>query len=192
MKLLIHMHLLSDTIFGSGMSMPGGEDICILTDEQGFPYMKGSTLKGIFRSELINYLDWSGSDSYDIMQIVSKILGEGGSNQLDRKDKLVFSDLTLDDRVMEVVSRENAAKQEILDMFSYVRDFTALENGLAKKKSLRSVRCIKSNLNFYAVCFCDKADADLVERVLRQIKWVGSMRNRGFGKVSLDVEEIYE
>lgn len=192
MKLLIHMRLLSDTIFGSGMSMPGGEDICILTDEQGFPYMKGSTLKGIFRRELINYLDWSGNDPGSISQTVSKILGEGGSNQLDRKDKLIFSDLMLDGRVMEAVNSEKATKQEILDMFSYVRDFTRLENGLAKDGSLRSGRCMKKNLNFYATCSCDRSDAGLVESVLRQIKWVGSMKNRGFGKVSVDVEEIHE
>ena len=45
----IRMELLSDAIFGNGMSIPGGEDISVLKDAQGFPYFKGSTFKGVFR-----------------------------------------------------------------------------------------------------------------------------------------------
>ena len=48
----IKMELLSDVIFGNGMSVPGGEDISVLCDSNGFPYYKGGTLKGIFREEL--------------------------------------------------------------------------------------------------------------------------------------------
>lgn len=191
MKLLIHMHLLSDAIFGNGMSMPGGEDICILTDEKGFPYMKGSTLKGIFREELINYLDWSGNDQDSIAQMVGKLMGNSGADQLEN-GKLLFSDLTLDGRVMEAVIEEGASKQEVIDMFSYIRNFTRLENGLAKDGSLRNGRCVKSNLNFYATCSCEQEDAELVKNVLKMMKWIGSMRNRGFGKVSVEVEEIHE
>ena len=43
MQLIIQMHLESDAIFGNGVSIPGGEDIGIQTDTNGFPYMKGST-----------------------------------------------------------------------------------------------------------------------------------------------------
>lgn len=191
MKLLIHMHLLSDAIFGNGMSMPGGEDICILTDEIGFPYMKGSTLKGIFREELINYLDWSGEAEDSIAETVGKLLGNSGSDQMDN-GKLLFSDVTLDDRVIAAVCEEGASKQEVTDMFSYIREFTRLENGLAKDGSLRSGRCVKRNLNFYATCFCNQEDMELVKNVLKMMKWIGSMRNRGFGKVSIEVEEIHE
>ena len=49
MSVKIKMTLLSDTIFGNGVSIPGGEDISVLTDENGFPYYKGSSLKGVFR-----------------------------------------------------------------------------------------------------------------------------------------------
>lgn len=48
MKLFIEMTLLSDAIFGNGLSIPGGEDIATQMDDQGFPYLKGNTLKGIF------------------------------------------------------------------------------------------------------------------------------------------------
>ena len=55
----IKMELLSDAIFGNGMSVPGGEDISVLRDMYGFPYYKGSTFKGVFREELYRYLEWT-------------------------------------------------------------------------------------------------------------------------------------
>jgi CRISPR/Cas system CSM-associated protein Csm3 (group 7 of RAMP superfamily) len=174
---------MSDAIFGNGMSMPGGEDICIQTDEKGFPYLKGSTLKGIFREELINYLDWCGINEGEAAQTVTRLMTEGG---------IIFSDVTLDGRVIDAVNAQNPTKQEVIEMFSYIREFTRLENGLAKDGSLRSARCIKQNLNFYSTCLCDKKDEELTTDVLKMIKWIGSMRNRGFGKVSIEVEEINE
>ena len=48
----VTMELLSDTIFGSGYSIPGGEDVAVCRDERGYPYFKGSTLKGLLRESL--------------------------------------------------------------------------------------------------------------------------------------------
>ena len=56
----IKMELISDAIFGNGASIPGGEDIAVLSDEYGFPYYKGGTFKGVFREELNRYLSWTG------------------------------------------------------------------------------------------------------------------------------------
>ena len=36
----IKMQLISDAIFGSGISVPGGEDISVLCDKDGFPFTK--------------------------------------------------------------------------------------------------------------------------------------------------------
>ena len=45
----IKMELLSDAIFGNGMSVPGGEDISVLRYIYCFTYYIGSTFKGVFR-----------------------------------------------------------------------------------------------------------------------------------------------
>ena len=52
----IKMTLLSDVVFGNGMSIPGQEDISVLVDGKGFPFYKGGTFKGVFREELERYL----------------------------------------------------------------------------------------------------------------------------------------
>ena len=38
--LYVRVRLLSDTIFGAGFSVPGGEDIAVCEDSKGYPYLK--------------------------------------------------------------------------------------------------------------------------------------------------------
>ena len=190
MLLLVHMQLEYDTIFVNGMSMPGGEDICIQTDLQGFPFLKGSTLKGIFREELINLLSWMKMPEEEAIDMVRNLMGESGADDTSSR-KLVFSDLTMHPDVIERIEREEGiTSQEIIEMLTYLRTFTELEDGIAKGESLRTARCIKKGLNFYGTCTCAKDDVEIVQEVLRLIKWAGSMRSRGFGKVRVRGEEI--
>ncbi len=211
MRLLVHMKLESDGIFGNGMSMPGGEDICIQTDSQGFPFLKGSTIKGIFREELINFLAWEKAAEEKnaeektaeekaaekkaaeekAAETVRRLMGESGSDDLEAPGKLIFSNISLHPDVIKAVQEEEGlTPQEVTGMFTYLRTFTSLEEGLAREGSLRTARCIKKGLNFYGTCVCHDEDADLVKEVLRLIKWVGTMRSRGFGKVRVIGEEI--
>lgn len=190
MQLLVHMQLESDAIFGNGMSMPGGEDISIQTDFRGFPFLKGSTLKGIFREELINYLSWIKKPKEEAVDMVRNLMGESGSDDTLCR-KLVFSDLTLHPDVMRgIEGEEGITRQEITEMLTYLRTFTELENGIAKGESLRTARCIRKGLNFYGTCTCVREDAKIVKEVLTLIKRAGSMRSRGFGKVRVRGEEI--
>ena len=192
MKLLIEMTLLADAVFGNGLSIPGGEDIATQMDDQGFPYLKGNTLKGMFREELINLLGWTGKDEKETDETVCTLMGEGGSEQLDETRKVRFSDLVINPELRKTVEEETDDLAEHIAMFTYTRDFTRLEDGMAKEGSLRQCRTVKSGLHFYGTCYCAKEDAELVKEVLSLIKWVGTMRNRGFGKVSIVVEEQYE
>lgn len=192
MKLLIEMTLLADAVFGNGLSIPGGEDIATQMDDQGFPYLKGNTLKGMFREELINLLGWTGKDEKETDETVCTLMGEGGSEQLDETRKVRFSDLVINPELRKTVEEETDDLAEHIAMFTYTRDFTSLEDGMAKEGSLRQCRTVKSGLHFYGNCYCAKEDAELVKEVLSLIKWVGTMRNRGFGKVSIVVEEQYE
>ena len=192
MKLFIEMTLQSDAVFGNGLSMPGGEDIATRMDDQGFPYLKGNTLKGMFREELINLLAWTGKEKEETDRTVCTLMGESESEQLDESRKVRFSDLTLHPELRKAVEEETAELSEHIVMFTYTRDFTSLEDGMAKEGSLRQCRCVKSGLHIYGTCVCDEQDAELVKEVLALIKWVGTMRNRGFGKVSISCGGQYE
>lgn len=183
----LKMELLSDTIFGNGVSVPGGEDISILTDKNGFPYYKGSTFKGVFREELENYLTFIGSRQKEI--VLEHWLGIGGSDVDD--GKLVFGDFTLSDYVKEAVLKEIGVgnNELITSVFSNLRTFTSInDNGIAQEGTLRIARCVNKGFIFYSdIWVRDEVDALLVAEVISMIKWIGTMRNKGFGKVKISV-----
>lgn len=186
----IRMQLLSDVVFGSGESVPGGEDISVLRDACGFPYYKGGTFKGIFREEMGNYLAWTGRKQEEAEAELRRLLGTGGDDTILNPDKLIFSDFSLSDYVKQRMLMETGTdrKQEILEALSHVRTFTAIsKEGTVRDGSLRQCRCINKGLCFYSEIRCARKDELLVEEVLSMIKWVGTMRNRGFGKVKLTV-----
>lgn len=139
----IQMELLSDTIFGNGMSVPGAENISVQCDVQGFPYYKGSTFKGVFREELERYLTWSGMDSAQIQKKLQYLLGHSGNDTV--QNSLFFSDLCISEYVKQNVlseiqkhysqSSNHNVMDIVLSLFSHVRSFTEItENGVAKKK----------------------------------------------------------
>ena len=108
--MIIRMLLLSDVIPGNGMSVPGAEDISVLQDDQGFPYYKGSTFKGIFREELERYLSLTG----DSDQKVHDMLGTSGDDI--NREKMIFSDFKIapetKKRILEEIAVMNLVKKQ--------------------------------------------------------------------------------
>lgn len=188
----IRMQLMSDVVFGNGESIPGGEDISVLNDENGFPYYKGGTFKGIFREEMGNYLAWILPEEDQIKAEMYRLLGTDGDDNVRNPDKLIFSDFILSDYVRQQMMHEIGIGQKyaVLDALSHLRTFTAVSpDGIVKEGSLRQCRCINKGLNFYSEIKCSPKDENLVKEVLSMIKWVGTMRSRGFGKVKMTVVE---
>lgn len=165
--LRVTMELLSDTIFGSGYSIPGGEDISVCRDDAGWPYLKGSTFKGLLRESTENYLCWTGGGEADL----NALFGTAGWDGSDDERRIHPPELTLKTR---------PASAE--DCFVY-RSFTAIENGTAKEGSLRTARCVRAGLVFEGLLYCAARDAELLKQSLAGIKWLGTMRSRGFGHV---------
>lgn len=186
MKVL--MELMSDTIFGNGISVPGGEDISVLCDDKGFPYYKGGTLKGIFREELKRYLSWKGVGGAEAEETIAKLLGAAG-NDTDDPGKLTFSDFVLPDKVRAAILSEvgdNSSK--ITETLTGTRTFTAIDDtGTVKEGSLRVARYVNKGLIFEGTVSCRDENEPLVSEVLSMVKWIGTMRNRGFGKVRFSV-----
>lgn len=194
-KIKVKMKLLSDTIFGNGMSVPGEEDISVQTDGHGFPYYKGGTFKGVFREELIRFLDWTMTPEERAASSpegkADRLLGSPGDDRVINDRKIVFSDFELSPAVRrEVINELGDDPDAVLGALSETRTFTKIsEEGVAEKGSLRIARCVHKDLIFYSTVECSEQDRKLVEEVLEFIKWIGSMRNRGFGKVKISVEE---
>lgn len=178
----IRIELISDTICGSGFSIPGEEDCSIAHDAQGFPVINGTMFRGILKEEMENYLEWSASDDRGIT--VQKLFGVEGLDAVDETRKIFISDFTLSPQIKKIVRQES---ERILDVFSYIRTFTALENGMVKIGTLRTARCMKAGLIFYGEIKCNRKDEMLIEETLGYIKWIGHMKTRGLGRVRASV-----
>ena len=172
----VTMELKSDAILGSGFSVPGGEDVAVCRDEAGYPYLKGSTLKGLLRESLENWLAWTGQD----LSVANELLGESGWAGAADGRRVMLTQLTLDE------------PPEDAERCYGLRTFTSLENGVVKEKTLRMASCIHRGLKFSGFLTCAKEDADLISSALRGIKWVGTMRSRGFGQVSIQTGQVKE
>ena len=164
----VTMTLRSDTIISSGYSIPGGEDITLKLDNSGRPFLPGSTLKGLLREQMTNYLCWSGADTGRI----EKLFGAAGLMTGDDACRLVFGNLEM----------ENPRP---LDEITCYRAFTAMEDGMAKEGSLRLARCLCTGVRFSGVILCGTEDAEIVMTALSLIRNIGLLRNRGFGQVEL-------
>lgn len=169
-----NMRLLSDTIFGSGYSVPGGTDISVFRDREGYPMLKGSTMKGLLRESAANIADWNGLGRDKVMSLFGT---EDRGGAMD-EHRLNFTAAVIGDR-----------KTMPEDCF-VERTFTAIGgNGIARDGSLRLAECVKAGYVFSGTIECHKADVEFIEEALDGIKWVGTLRNRGFGHVRIDYEE---
>lgn len=174
----IRIELLSDTIFGSGMSIPGAEDISILLDRDNFPYLKGSTFRGVMREEAENYAVWTQKPE----GWLEERFGTAGIDPKNSSHYVSVTDFELPMALKDTVKKEGGDPQELFTSF---RTFTSLEDGIAKDSTLRIARCVNKGFVFYGDLSCAEEDEEELEEIISSIRFIGSMRTRGFGHVKV-------
>ena len=163
----VAMTLCSDAIFGSGYSIPGGEDLAVCRDARGYPYLNGATWKGLLRESLNDLCAWGAASKED----TDALLGvDGWLGQADGR-RVRLTQLSLE-----------APPEDPEDCFA-LRTFTKLKGGVVKTGSLRTAACILAGLTFSGHVECDQDDLPLIRKALAGIKWAGTHRSRGFGQV---------
>ena len=173
----LEMELLSDTIFSSGNSIPGGEDISLRIDQDQRPILPGATIKGLLRENLGNYLCWQDQPAETMLET---LFGTEGRTSSDFSRRVIPGDLHLEG----TYSSESD--------YSGIRMFTALEDGIVKTGTLRMSACLNSGLRFAGILLCSEDDFSLLSEGIKTIRWAGLMRNRGFGNVRFHLEKQYD
>lgn len=169
-KLNITITLLSDAIFSSGYSVPGGDDIDVYKNDAGLPYFKATSFKGLLRGSMENLAFCKGED----LTLVDDLFG---MESLDiHAERMRFTDFSL----IGTVPYEN--------IFSK-RAFTAVEDGTAKDGSLRTAEVINKGLQFSGDIYCNAKDIKQITQGIQGIKWIGLLKNRGFGNVSISIKD---
>jgi len=190
---VIQFKLLSETIFGSGESIPGLVDLDIVHDEYGLPYFKGKTLKGRLREEVVNIaekLDKIVPIQITRTSIVDNLFGEPGDNL---HQGIKFSSATLglssvNNGIRYGVESGLFSKEEVLNALTEIRAFTSVNDaGVAKKGSLRKVRVIKKGYIFYSQLYLEKElkeeEIELLAAGIANLRHIGSMVSKGKGLI---------
>lgn len=196
----LKVKLLTDTVFGSGYSVPGLIDADVLHDELGFPYINGKTFKGklgemagLF-ANMLKASD-SGKEVGEILEKKkNKLFGESGEYNHDKikiSDCEILKDIR--DYFKNNIKNSNIKSSEILEALTHIEEQTSIDRktGIAKEKSLRNYRVINRGIILYSYIFCpeklDEYEKILLASSCSLLRHLGSYETKGKGQVKVSM-----
>lgn len=205
----LKIKLLSDTTFGRGDGVAGLIDSEVEHDRDGFPYLRGRTLKGLLSEECDNLIAVlpAGSIRDRWQKVACAVFGSPGST-LDTMALVHVGDACLPKDLRQAVAyqiheEDKLTKTEVLDALTTIRRQTAIKiDGTPDRGSLRAFRVVMRQLEFSTdlIFETDKTEIDGVSIELDEmlsllavdalaLRYLGSGRNRGRGHVQCRLYE---
>jgi CRISPR-associated protein Csx10 len=206
----LKLKLLSPCLIGSGEGFGAVIDSDIVFDEFGIPYIPAKRIKGCLRDSAIEVCEMfeqadikmfvlEEEDSENKFKIVSHIFGKPGD---EKPAPVYFSNLTIE-RYEEIVQwirylmkkyPNIITRESIINQYTELRQQTAIdeETGTAKEHSLRTIRVAKKGISFIGEIDIEVVNDDMIKLLYfacENLRYIGTKRNRGFGKVKC---ELYE
>ena len=189
----IKITLKSAATFGSGSGVAGLVDREIEHDVQGFPFLRGKTLKGLLAESAENVvfaLENIGSKT-DWRKIKDELFGTGGRG-LKERGSLHIGDAQLPADLRAVVTAQGWTKEETLYSLTGIRRQTSInEDGGPDHATLRSMRVILPGVELEAPITFDKdltpEQIHLLTAAVLDLRRAGTGRNRGRGWVKAEL-----
>lgn len=189
----IKITLKSAATFGSGCGVAGLVDREIEHDVQGFPFLRGKTLKGLLAESAENVvfaLENIGSKT-DWRKIKDELFGTGGRG-LKERGSLHIGDAQLPADLRAVVTAQGWTKEETLYSLTGIRRQTSInEDGGPDHATLRSMRVILPGVELEAPITFDKdltpEQIHLLTAAVLDLRRAGTGRNRGRGWVKAEL-----
>lgn len=205
----LEITLKSDMCAASGECIPGLIDMKTAL-EYGVPYIPGKRLKGCLRdigSEMADSKIFS-------IEVLNKVFGEVGSakpgilrvhdahlykipggilkssderNWMEIND---YSSLSLELRMQREIKEE-----ELEEILTRTRTRTAMEKGVAKKGSLRTMQVVPRGMIFRSCLELDGESSDkeaeeILTLCVKGLRHIGLGITRGFGEVMCELKEL--
>jgi hypothetical protein len=190
--------LLSDATFGRGEGLAGLVDQEVDHDQDGLPYLRGRTLKGLLNEECANILYALERQRADVERwrsAAQRLLGGPGSTlKDDARMRVGPARLPADLRqaVRQALEAAGVTLQpaDVLDSLTTIRRQTAVdeETGVPEEGTLRAMRVVLRRTPFEArLTFLDGAnrqeDLPLLSACVLALRRAGTGRNRGRGRL---------
>lgn len=194
-KMKIEIELLSPLQLSSGR-----EDIIhdsdAVHDSYGVPYFPGKRLKGLLYESALELVEMGAKFNKRDIDILFGNIGETriridnfylkGSTEAEDAEKIRSSWSYLENKYPEIFNTEN-----VWQSYTEVRHQTKIDEatGTAEDKSLRNMRVVQKGLAFigdiYLLAGANRINDDesIVEQALLNLRFAGSKRNRGFGRI---------
>lgn len=192
------VHLLSDTTVGRGDGVAGLVDQEIEHDADGFPYIRGRSLKGLLHEECDNLLAVMPEDRWDHWTQAAKHLFGAPGSTADAISALHIGDACLPYSLRRAVraqiqdTRDTLTPTDVLASLTAIRRQTAIDpvSGAPAAHSLRSARVAVRCLTFTAPLTLRYRPSEDMDDMLALLvagtlamRRLGSGRNRGRGHI---------
>jgi CRISPR-associated protein Csx10 len=188
-RMKIRIELLSDLCTYSGETYNSLVDMDVIYDEYGIPYIPAKRIKGCIREAALEMQELGVISAEEYHRLFGK---EGNqkstfwlSNAYIKDYKQILSGLK------KFQLKELATPQNVLEQYTSMRTQTAvnLENGVADKTSLRTMRVVNKGVVFEAECAVQEEDKKNFRNTVSLVKHMGVSRTRGLGLISMVVNE---
>jgi CRISPR-associated protein Csx10 len=165
-------------------------DSDVIFDNYGIPYIPAKRIKGLLRDSAEDVLAFSGFSPKN--NLIEEIFG----NEIIQ-GKCLFENVYIENyndikRELECLLQKNEYKNiltrtNILSYYTTILQQTAIdENGIAKEHSLRTIRAIKPDIEFYGYIDdsrLSKSAKALLYLAIKNLRRLGLNRNVGWGLV---------
>lgn len=187
----IRITLKSAATFGRGDGIPGLVDREIEHDKDGFPFLRGKTLKGLLAESAENILFALKVSKEDAKnpwrEAKNKLFGTGGRG-LEERGVMHLGDAKLPADLRAEIVNQGWSKEEILYSLTGVRRQTAInEDGGPDHATLRSMRVLLPGVTLEAPIHFDQPPTDtqlqLLAAAVLDFRRAGTGRNRGRGRL---------
>ncbi len=209
------VRLLSRAVIASAEGYGALIDTDIVFDEVGLPYIPARRIKGCLRDSAIEVLDMlfeakiegfldltiERSDKFRY-KLVNEVFGVPG---MDTPSKVSLTNLHIREyplikQWLEYLteardSKDLISRDSITAFYTDTTKSTAIDKdtGTAKETSLRTTRSVKAGLEFCGeikMATCTAAHERLLCLAAANLRSMGSMRTRGFGRVRCEIEGL--
>jgi CRISPR/Cas system CSM-associated protein Csm3 (group 7 of RAMP superfamily) len=161
---------------GSGLSGGANADTLVLKNSDGFPFIPGKTIKGLFRHAALEIR--SLNPKMISQEFLDGVFGTSDSEII--ADNRFFSDLVLSKSfVDQLVSNSDFKQDSIFEIISSTR---IDENGQAEDGSLRQMEVTVPLTLFGSIHHFKKDHENELNLCAKWIKQLGLNRTRGLGK----------
>lgn len=161
---------------GSGQGGGRDADYCPIRDEEGFPFVPGKTIKGLFRDAAETLFDAA---------FTARIFGMASRRDAGetRSGQAIWSDARLEAAVRREILKRKSESELYVNQYFIKLD----EQGQAEDQALRHGEYAVPVKLYGKIENLDEADIEKIRECAGFIKHIGLQRSRGFGRCRISI-----